>query len=76
MTRMVVTVEVSQLPIGWLKPLLEWNMWYMVVTVDVSQLPIGWLKTLLEWNGLHMVFAHNRTNCSNSRQLGAPKRSR
>ena len=54
-TTMVVTVEVSQPPIGWLKAQLEWNMLHMIVTVERSQLPIGWLKAVLEQNMVCMV---------------------
>src|SRR5690349_19016891 len=40
-----VTLEVFQLPIGWLKAAAFKNMADMVVTLAVFQLPMGWLKS-------------------------------
>ena len=47
---MFVTLDVSQLPISWLKDEAEWNIEPIFVTLDVSQLPISWLKDEADLN--------------------------
>ena len=41
---MLVTADVFQAPMGWLKAAAPRNMDTMLVTADVSQAPMGWLK--------------------------------
>ena len=38
---MLVTADVSQVPMGWSNDVAEANMRSIVVTADVSQFPIG-----------------------------------
>jgi hypothetical protein len=41
-----VKLEISQLPMSWLKALASQNIHTIVVTLLTSQLPISWLKAL------------------------------
>jgi surface protein len=41
-----VKLEMSQLPMSWLKALASQNIHTIVVTLLTSQLPISWLKVL------------------------------
>ena len=41
---MIVTLETSQLLIGWLTKVGE-DMDIMTVTLEVTHIPIGWLKS-------------------------------
>lgn len=54
MRLMLVTLDVSQDPIGWLKFEAFQNIAAMVVTLEVSQDPIGWLKAVALENMLDM----------------------
>ena len=49
-TRMLVTLEVSQLLRGWLNNLAPSHVRYRVVTCPTSQLFSGWSKDLAETN--------------------------
>ncbi len=50
---MFVTLDVSQVPMGWLN-LLWSKIPCKLVTLDVFQVPIGWLKAFVRENILFM----------------------